>query len=165
MTAFGAEVIKALAASGFAILMGFSVRKRLSSASSVLVAGTAALVAFIGLSLPESMAEFTLRSRRTGIENELRDFRREHAGCLQPGLPCTERELAPIRSRGCTALHGVLDSSWSYPCELPPEVIALTREGGLALAVYGREGEPDVWLVRKDALLVVGKLHTLAPTP
>ena len=59
------------------------------------------------------VADFSLKSRHTGVENLLREFQRAHPGCLVVGGPCScsEADLRSVRSRGCTAHNGVVDPS------------------------------------------------------
>jgi hypothetical protein len=147
----------------------FALRKRASPrVSATATGGAAALVLIVALVValvPNSLRDFSLRARRIGVENLLREFQRDHSSCLRTVGPCSEADLRIVRSRGCTALNGTIDPGWNRPCELSPEIVELTSGGGLLLAVFREDGMPaDVWLLRPHALFTVGPSHT-APRP
>ena len=55
-----------------------------------------------------------------------------------------------------TARRGAKDPLWTYGCDLTPELIGLTRRGGLVLSVFGgTASEPDYWLVTEEAIIRV----------
>lgn len=154
-------VIGAFLAGASVAFMEFVLRKRTSPRTSAIVCGGAVMLVLLVAWVPDSIRDFSLRARRTGIENLLREFQRDHASCLLVVGPCSEADLRVVRGRGCTALNGTIDPGWTHACPLSPEIVELTSDGGLALAVFREEGMPaDVWLLRPRALFTVGPSQT-----
>jgi hypothetical protein len=148
-TSFDALVVGSLT-----YAMSFTLNR---SKSRALAVGLCAFITTVALTIPGSMAQYTLKTRRISIETELRELQRKSAQCLRIGGPCSSAELARVRSIGCTALNGVVDTSWPEPCLLTREATDLTSDGGLALAVFREDdGPPDIWLVRPEFIATVG---------
>ena len=155
------ELGKGLLEGGLVVALGLLFRGRLSPRVLAILSGAAVLLVSVLTAVPASMSEFSLKSRRTGVENLLRELQRAHPSCFIGGGPCSEADLRAVRGRGCTALNGVVDSSWSQPCGLSSEMALLSKDGGLVIAVFREDGRPyDVWLLRADSLFTVGTAYS-----
>ena len=167
MSPLASELLTSVGAATVALaltLVGSKLLKRQSDPQALLVAGSLFVAISLLFTIPSLLADFTWRSRRVGIENRLAEFRAENVGCLRPGGECDPRKLASVQGLGCTARLGQKDLSWPYGCDLTPELVRLTREGGLALSVYGRNATaPDFWLVTEELLIRIQPAGSKGP--
>ena len=152
-----AVAAEAIALGGATFIAGFALRTRLAQLKLAIFSGTVSALFHIALWVPASMSEFTLKSRRAGIENRLRELQRASPGCLRRDAACNEVELRAVRAVGCTAVNGIVDERWPHDCLLTRDAIELTRNGGVALAVFRQDGTPpDVWLLTSELLVTLG---------
>ncbi|MGV3622715.1 MAG: hypothetical protein ACO1OB_17990 [Archangium sp.] len=147
-----------------------------------LVAPPILVVAVGGVAVSgKRFVQFGDMSRQRAITRQLDEARAKFPSCFRADGPC-ELSTLELRKSGCMARNGRRFDDWRLGCDLTPELISMTRSGGLLfslcvheegsgeLLVVGASREQNktcarsyFWLATEDVVVRVDPSNT--PTP